>query len=573
MIDRVKIESNSRVLMERSRNVNSGAAQETRVRRNETVTLFIDNLPKAMTRIWLWQLFKYDGSLVDAYLSKKIRRNNDKLFGFVRYRTKEDALKAIRRLDGQIIRECKIKVKEAQYSKRNMTRVNQTRETGGIENRKRQYTESRRDQRSYKEAVLGVKKQDEPRSIVITGKVAEENKAWLCRSIVGEHMNPLKVEEVRRGLEARGVRNAKVGLIDSYKVLITLETEQEAMEILKKGCNILQPDLEEIRPWTPEEVCKVRRIWLECIGIPLHAWSMENFVILGNQWGRFVKCHDETFRGSSFMSAKIQIDTTVFNSIEAWVCLAVEGAIYDVMVKEFDEIRNQDNHASIMVSQRGKQSDEESYGEDEETPVGKNGEEEQNMPCIIDSNHHVNTRDNKVRSSSSDLGREQDKAQPTPAMSFSGPSKMLECAGPIHNREGGMINQIQGEEDMILGLNRPLAEDEEDSSIGAPPGFSLNHEELIGACSSNDVEVVPDSLGITHSEGEQEQRVAESEQRSTDEAKNEANQAWKIGKTLGLHSTEDERVLQVLEKINKGQDVGGEQTTQKRKRGRPRKKN
>ena len=44
---------------------------------------------------------------MDVYLLKKIWRNNDKSFGFVRDRTKEDALKAIRRLNGQVIRECK----------------------------------------------------------------------------------------------------------------------------------------------------------------------------------------------------------------------------------------------------------------------------------------------------------------------------------------------------------------------------------------------------------------------------------------------------------------------------------
>ena len=231
---------------------------------------------------------------MDVYLLKKIWRNNDKSFGFVRDRTKEDALKAIRRLNGQVIRECKIIMKEARYAKRDGKQVRQEEGNGGFAHKKTRYVDAKRDHGTYREAVIGVKNQDEPLTIVITGEVAEENRRWLRRSIVAEDLNPVKIENVKRGLENRGVKYIKVSLIDSYKALITLKIEQEAEEIIKRGNNYLQLEMEEIRQWIPEEVCKEIRVWLECIGIPLHAWSIENFVSIGNHWGRFLKCHEDT---------------------------------------------------------------------------------------------------------------------------------------------------------------------------------------------------------------------------------------------------------------------------------------
>ena len=85
---------------------------------------------------------------MDVYLLKKIWRNNDKSFGFVRDRTKEDALKAIRRLNGQVIRECKIIMKEARYAKRDGKQVHQEEGNEGFAHKKTRYVDAKRDHRT-----------------------------------------------------------------------------------------------------------------------------------------------------------------------------------------------------------------------------------------------------------------------------------------------------------------------------------------------------------------------------------------------------------------------------------------
>ena len=78
----------------------------------------MDNLPNEMTMTWLWQLFKYEGSLVDVLIPKKIRRNSDKKFGFVRYTNRDNATKAIQRMNGQQIRDSNISVEIAKYGRK-----------------------------------------------------------------------------------------------------------------------------------------------------------------------------------------------------------------------------------------------------------------------------------------------------------------------------------------------------------------------------------------------------------------------------------------------------------------------
>ena len=51
-------------------------------------TLFVDNLPLSMCVDWLRQIFKFEGDLKDAYLLRRIRKNNKHRFGFVRFRNK-----------------------------------------------------------------------------------------------------------------------------------------------------------------------------------------------------------------------------------------------------------------------------------------------------------------------------------------------------------------------------------------------------------------------------------------------------------------------------------------------------
>lgn len=58
--------------------------------------LFEGNLPEEMDEEWLQQLFTEEGVPVDAYIPTKRAVKFNKRFGFVRFKTKSEGLRAIR---------------------------------------------------------------------------------------------------------------------------------------------------------------------------------------------------------------------------------------------------------------------------------------------------------------------------------------------------------------------------------------------------------------------------------------------------------------------------------------------
>lgn len=58
--------------------------------------LFFDSLPKGMDNVWLRQIFRHYGNIVDVFVSKKQCKNNDAYFRFVRFALQSEASEALR---------------------------------------------------------------------------------------------------------------------------------------------------------------------------------------------------------------------------------------------------------------------------------------------------------------------------------------------------------------------------------------------------------------------------------------------------------------------------------------------
>ena len=48
-----------------------------------------------MTKAWLYQIFKFEERVLDIYIWRKARRTATQPFAFVRYRIREEALRAV----------------------------------------------------------------------------------------------------------------------------------------------------------------------------------------------------------------------------------------------------------------------------------------------------------------------------------------------------------------------------------------------------------------------------------------------------------------------------------------------
>lgn len=53
----------------------------------------------SMSKEWFFQIIQHEGRAVDAYVSNKMRQIKQSKFGFVRFETKEEAVKAVKRND------------------------------------------------------------------------------------------------------------------------------------------------------------------------------------------------------------------------------------------------------------------------------------------------------------------------------------------------------------------------------------------------------------------------------------------------------------------------------------------
>lgn len=79
--------------------------------------IFVDNLPKPMDVGWLRQLFSPFGNVLDVCMPSKRSASFNTKFGFVRFKRREEALYAIEDLNGSLIRNFRIVVQFAKYTK------------------------------------------------------------------------------------------------------------------------------------------------------------------------------------------------------------------------------------------------------------------------------------------------------------------------------------------------------------------------------------------------------------------------------------------------------------------------
>ena len=106
--------------------------------------------------------------------------------------------------------------------------------------------------------------------------------------------------------------------------------------------------------WSEDDWCQTRRVWLECYEIPLHAWSAKNITKIGEEWDAEHSLDHSTEKGKSYSSARILVDTYVWQNIHEWVFLSINGKGFDVFVKEVGRERFNQISSSRMEDEETK---------------------------------------------------------------------------------------------------------------------------------------------------------------------------------------------------------------------------
>ncbi|QHO41549.1 uncharacterized protein DS421_5g146680 [Arachis hypogaea] len=120
----------------------------------------------------------------------------------------------------------------------------------------------------------------------------------------------------------------------AYKALLTFDGLLNVEEAYTFNMNSLLQLFHSVWRSNKSKRSETRRVWLECFGVPLHAWSVDTFELIGNQWGEVVGC-DNVIESCIFFSAShVQIDTRVMDVIKEWVHITIGTSGFDILVKE-----------------------------------------------------------------------------------------------------------------------------------------------------------------------------------------------------------------------------------------------
>ncbi|MED6106000.1 hypothetical protein PIB30_000786 [Stylosanthes scabra] len=267
--------------------------QGTWIEKN-TFSFFVDNLPLDASIRWLWKVFSRFGRVKDIYLSRKVRKSNPLKFAFIRFRTKEDASRAIEQLDGWIVWGCKIALSESRFRRGNIGEggsANEEAKENGFKGRQEgggKVVKGRTTEggKSYREALMneGEATQNQQGDIYFKLQTLGDSKIYLeekvetreklKRCLIGESPNPVNFGELQQVVRQDCGTLEEVKLLGSMKMMMVFDTIQNLEATLE--ANILAKHFLEVRRWSCAEANRTRECWIEVSRLPLHGWTREN---------------------------------------------------------------------------------------------------------------------------------------------------------------------------------------------------------------------------------------------------------------------------------------------------------
>ncbi|KAH7847538.1 hypothetical protein Vadar_027312 [Vaccinium darrowii] len=244
-------------------------------------TIFVDNLPKSMDVGWLRQLFRPYGCVEDVYMPCKRSSSFNTKFGFIRFKRREEAMNAIEDLDGFMIRNFKIVVQFAKYSK-NSSSMSQ-------------------------KVIEGDKKV----------KLAPNLHSWRPKAI--------EVESNQINSNCLSYADALKGSSFSTTKLVDAKEDND---------KLLPNWFSSVEAWDNQKIKPSRCAWISCYGVPLNAWCSSMFINIGKLWGDVIRIDELTEKSIAFDKGRMFILTDFLDCINEVIHVKINGGIYPVKVIE-----------------------------------------------------------------------------------------------------------------------------------------------------------------------------------------------------------------------------------------------
>jgi hypothetical protein len=302
----------------------------------ETTSFFVTNFPEEAEVMELWTIFAKFGRVGEVYVPKKRDKRGNR-FGFVKFKevTNIEALSS--RLEDVWLGTYKLRVNLSLFDRNKVKPSTSHQKSSDAKERNGGASSS---------GVGGAKVWGEKtfKSVVTNDKSAVQTPTTEVE-VVGEVMEVLEgsyVGRLKKGVEVRalqmklwlaGMHAVRAVAMGSGMVLLFRDSGDEVGEPVR-NLDWWGGLLTEIKTWSPNLVCNTREIWVNLFGVPLHAWGISTFSKLVNNCGSFVEVDEGTLKMNRLDVARVKIEAPLCGRIDFVAKIIVQGAYYNVRVKE-----------------------------------------------------------------------------------------------------------------------------------------------------------------------------------------------------------------------------------------------
>lgn len=276
-----------------------------------STTIFVDNLPQHIHKIWVFNLFRKFGKLRDIFIPTKKSKIIGQNFGFVRFFKREDAEVAVAETHNSWCWDHRLMVKFARFLKE---KDDQGLEGNPFSFNKRykhnpqfpfykgtsvyhlqslhakdlppkfQNQNHQKEKRGkevwrrkgiVESSIQGEIRNAKPNEVIKSAgniKVLPTGNGWLLRSAIAKVCKLVSTEDLLYIFRKEGVNNIQIKSIGGRFVIVIFPDMNLRDSIIKKRW--ISNWFEEIKPGNGEQAKEERFVWLSCFGMPLNAWSV-----------------------------------------------------------------------------------------------------------------------------------------------------------------------------------------------------------------------------------------------------------------------------------------------------------
>ncbi|GLT95584.1 hypothetical protein SLE2022_132580 [Rubroshorea leprosula] len=160
---------------------------------------------------------------------------------------------------------------------------------------------------------------------------AEEN---LMKCAVGVVLSPSVIPNLPEICFNEGYPSTKIAPMGGNLVLLDDVNPECIKELVDGNLEWVSSYFNRIKFWSPFDITDERFVWVRIQGVPLHAWSEENFSNIANQVGKLISVDEYTLSKDCLDAARILVSTKSKSVLNEEFVLKVKNSTFHITLVE-----------------------------------------------------------------------------------------------------------------------------------------------------------------------------------------------------------------------------------------------